>query len=38
VERVEDGEPLEQAWVPLDASPSFDDDEVLIATWRSAFH
>jgi hypothetical protein len=27
---------LEQTWVPLGASPSFADDEALIATWRSA--
>jgi hypothetical protein len=36
VVRVEDGEPVEQTWVPLGASPSFADDEALIATWHAA--
>ncbi|MFJ7216551.1 hypothetical protein [Amycolatopsis sp. NPDC098790] len=36
VVHVEDGEPVEQTWVPLGASPTFADDEALIATWRAA--
>lgn len=36
VVREEGGEPVEQTWVPLGASPGFADDEVLIATWRAA--
>ncbi|MFJ9782636.1 hypothetical protein ACIRSS_23850 [Amycolatopsis sp. NPDC101161] len=36
VVHVEDGEPVEQTWVPPGTSPSFADDEALIATWRAA--
>lgn len=34
--RVEDGEPVEQAWVPVGTCPSFADDEALIAAWHDA--
>jgi hypothetical protein len=36
VVREEGEEPVEQTWVPLGASPSFADDEALIATWHAA--
>ena len=36
VVRVEDGAPVEQAWVPVGTAPSYADDEALIATWHAA--
>lgn len=36
VVRVEDGEPVEQAWVPVGTCPSYADDEALIAAWHAA--
>lgn len=35
VVREEGGEPVQQTWVPLGASPGFADDEALIMTWRA---
>jgi len=34
--RVEDGTPVEQAWIPVGACPSYADDEALIAAWHAA--
>jgi hypothetical protein len=34
--RVEDGEPVERAWVPVGTCPSYADDEALIAAWHAA--
>jgi hypothetical protein len=34
--RVEDGEPVEQTWVPVGTCPSYADDEALIAAWHEA--
>ncbi|MEV7043910.1 hypothetical protein [Amycolatopsis sp. NPDC051061] len=36
VVRVGDGQPTEETWVPLGASPSFADDETVIAALRAA--
>jgi hypothetical protein len=34
--RVEDGESVEQTWVPVGTCPSYADDEALIAAWHAA--
>lgn len=34
--RVEDGEYVEQTWVPVGPCPSYADDEALIAAWHAA--
>jgi hypothetical protein len=36
VTRVEDGEPVEQTWVPVGPAPTHTDDEALIAAWHEA--
>lgn len=36
VVRIEDGEPVEQTWVPVGTAPNYADDEALIATWHEA--
>jgi hypothetical protein len=34
--RVEAGEPIEQTWVPVGSTPTYADDEALIAAWHEA--
>jgi hypothetical protein len=34
--RLEDGEVVETAWIPVGAAPTYADDEALIAAWRAA--
>ncbi|WP_410671692.1 hypothetical protein [Amycolatopsis sp. cmx-4-68] len=34
--RVEDGDLVEQTWVPVGTAPTYADDEALIAAWHSA--
>ncbi|MFG1647328.1 hypothetical protein ACGFMK_44210 [Amycolatopsis sp. NPDC049252] len=36
VQRVEAGELVDQTWVPVGATPTFADDEALIAEWHQA--
>ncbi|WP_410622607.1 hypothetical protein [Amycolatopsis sp. cmx-8-4] len=36
VQRVEDGDLIGQAWVPVGTTPTFADDEALIAEWHEA--
>ncbi|WP_328456461.1 MULTISPECIES: hypothetical protein [unclassified Amycolatopsis] len=36
VQRVEDGELVEQTWIPVGEAPTFADDEALIAEWHQA--
>jgi hypothetical protein len=36
VQRVEDGELVDQTWVPVGTTPTFADDEALIAAWHDA--
>ncbi|WIX99015.1 hypothetical protein QRX60_33850 [Amycolatopsis mongoliensis] len=34
--RIEDGHPVEHAWIPVGTCPSYADDEALIAAWHAA--
>jgi len=34
--RVEDGEVIEPTWIPVGTTPSYADDEILIAAWHVA--
>lgn len=36
IQRLVDGDVVEQTWVPLGTAPTYADDEALIAEWHAA--